>query len=144
MTDAQASSVSAALSGSVVLLAEDDGLIAIDIAEHLQLAGCEVLGPFAQVADALAAAEKANVDLAVLDINLKGDAVWPVSDALRVRGVPFLFLTGYPNSGGFENWLEKPFSGGTLLSRLAAVKVRGTSVEPPARLPSYARIEELR
>jgi hypothetical protein len=35
------------------------------------------------------------IDAAVLDINLHGDMTYPLADALRSRGVPFLFATGY-------------------------------------------------
>ena len=46
--------------------------------------------------------------MAVLNINLRGEPVWPVVEVLRERRVPFLFLTGYPKSDQLQNtiWLE--------------------------------------
>jgi hypothetical protein len=38
------------------------------------------------------------VDLAVLDINLKGENAFPIADALTRHGVPFVFATGYSGS----------------------------------------------
>jgi DNA-binding response OmpR family regulator len=112
-----------ALSGKVILLAEDDMLIAFDIVDFLKSAGGEVIGPFAGVSETLTAAATQDIDLAVLDINLRGEAVWPVVEVLRERGVQFLFLTGYPKSDLLQNtiWLEKPFVGETLLETLAAL-----------------------
>jgi DNA-binding response OmpR family regulator len=121
--DAISAQGSAALSGNTILLAEDDMLIAFDIIDFLKSAGCEVIGPFAGASEALTAAATHNIDLAVLDINLRGEAVWPVVEVLRERGVQFLFLTGYPKSDLLQNtiWLEKPFVGETLLETLAAL-----------------------
>lgn len=39
-----------------------------------------------------------SIDAAVLDINLQGEAVFPVADALIERGIPFVFATGYDQS----------------------------------------------
>jgi hypothetical protein len=37
----------------------------------------------------------AHLDGAVLDVKVRDDLVFPVADALRARGVPFVFVTGY-------------------------------------------------
>jgi DNA-binding response OmpR family regulator len=104
-------------------------LIAFDIVDFPKSAGCEVVGPFAKVSETLTAAARHDIDLAVLDINLRGEAVWPVADVLRERRVPFLFLTGYPKSDQLQNtiWLEKPFVGETLLETLAALSKASAS-----------------
>ncbi|MFL5253557.1 MAG: hypothetical protein ACJ8AI_11790 [Rhodopila sp.] len=34
------------------------------------------------------------LDGALLDINLRGELVYPVADVLAARGVPFVFITG--------------------------------------------------
>jgi hypothetical protein len=58
--------------------------------------GAEVLGPVNGVGEALALIGKAGrIDGAVLDIKLHDEVVYPVADALRERGVPFVFATGY-------------------------------------------------
>ena len=81
--------------GKRILLVEDEYLIAQDMACELRNMGLEVIGPFSSVAAALQALETATVDGAVLDINLDGDKVYPVADALIARRVPVIFTTGY-------------------------------------------------
>ncbi len=84
------------LRGRRVLIVEDDYLIAEDLREQLLSCGAVVLGPVACVADALALLEDGAVpDMAILDIGLGGGKVYPVADALRRRGIPFVFATGY-------------------------------------------------
>ena len=95
--------MSAVLSGSTVLVVEDEPFIALDVAELLETAGCRVLGPFGCLEEGLEAAEKGNFDLAVLDVKLRGAAVWPLAQLLRARGVPFVFLTGYSMIENFEH-----------------------------------------
>ncbi|MEE7450206.1 hypothetical protein MRF4_21680 [Methylobacterium radiotolerans] len=88
-----------ALSGQKVLLVEDDYLIADEMRRMLSRRGAEVLGPVATVDEALAlVAASSEIDAAVLDINLRDVMVFPVADALEVRGVPFVFATGYEES----------------------------------------------
>lgn len=79
-----------------VLLVEDDFYVASALALCLETEGVEVLGPVGTVAAALAAvAENSRLDGAVLDINLKGEMVYPVAERLRELGVPYVFTTGY-------------------------------------------------
>jgi two-component SAPR family response regulator len=81
-----------------ILLVEDEYLIADDMAYELRNFGLEVIGPFSSVAATLKALEMANVDGAVLDINLGGEKVYPVADVLLGRDVPMVFTTGYDGS----------------------------------------------
>src|ERR687884_246780 len=82
-----------------VLVVEDEYFVADDIARMLKKAGAEVLGPVPTRDEALGLLRTAErVDAAVLDINLRGEMVYPVADALRERGVPFIFATGYDQS----------------------------------------------
>lgn len=64
-----------------------------DVLEDL---GWEVAASFGDVKPALDWLEKFNdIDGAVLDINLGTEMVFPVAEALKARGTPFTFLTGY-------------------------------------------------
>ena len=55
-----------------------------------------MIGPVPSVADALRLlATEEGIDGAVLDMNLRGEKAYPVADALRERGVPFVLATGY-------------------------------------------------
>jgi CheY-like chemotaxis protein len=84
------------LEGRHILLVEDDFFIALDITASLKAAGARVVGPAASLAEALAlVARVEQLDGALLDINLRGEVVYPVADALRARSVPFVFVTGY-------------------------------------------------
>jgi CheY-like chemotaxis protein len=79
-----------------VLLVEDEGLVAMMLEDLLADLGCEVAGSLASVGAALAWIEAGGAaDVALLDIDLSGEPVFPVADALRARGVPFVFATGY-------------------------------------------------
>ncbi len=87
---------SAYLKGRRVLVVEDDYFLADDMKNELTRAGAKVVGPVGRVADALRlVASGEPLDAAVLDINLGGQMVYSVADALRVRDVPFVFTTGY-------------------------------------------------
>jgi len=86
------------LRGCRVLIVEDDYFIASDLAEALQELGAIVLGPISSLNDALQLVSKSEPRIAVLDINLGQDQVYPLADALQARGVPFIFATGYSGS----------------------------------------------
>lgn len=79
--------------GKRVLVAEDNYLIANELAEHLEAANAVVLGPCASLADANLQA--LHSDLAVLDVDLRGEMVFPLADRLKALDVPFVFFTGY-------------------------------------------------
>lgn len=83
------------LDGLTILLVEDEFLVAALIADSLEEAGAEVLGPAASLADALRMAESETFDLAVLDWNLDGEQSDPVARLLVKRAIPCVISTGY-------------------------------------------------
>lgn len=87
------------LDGTRILVAEDEAVIAMMVEDTLIDAGALVLGPVISVRDALQMVEVAmgdgGITAAVLDVQLGDGKVLRVADALRARGVPFLFATGY-------------------------------------------------
>ncbi len=86
----------AALAHRRILLAEDDYFVMQDLRSGLQALGASVVGPVPSVAEALALiAAGPAIDAAVLDVNLRGERVYAVADALALRGIPFVFSTGY-------------------------------------------------
>ena len=89
-----------------ILIVEDDYLIATLLADVLQAAHWEVVGPVGRLAEAVETARVADFEAAVLDINLAGETVYPVAEALSARHIPFVFLTGY----GAEA-VARPFCG---------------------------------
>ncbi|MGX7703662.1 response regulator [Methylobacterium sp. Gmos1] len=78
-----------------VLVVEDEYFIADDISRALIRHGAEVVGPVPTVREARALLDSESLDLAVLDINLRGELVYPLVAELSRRGVPMVFATGY-------------------------------------------------
>jgi hypothetical protein len=70
--------------------------------------GFDVIGPFGRVADAMAAVGREDFQAAVLDVNLDGEMVYPVADAVLARGVPFVFVTGYSAEGIDRRFAQVP------------------------------------
>ena len=115
------------LRGRRVLVVEDEYFVADDLGRALTQLGAEVLGPVATREEAfelLSTGER--IDLAVLDINLEGEPVFPVADTLIEQGVPFLFATGYDQSAipaqyqQVPRW-EKPFAPEALAQALSVI-----------------------
>jgi CheY-like chemotaxis protein len=112
------------LSGMRVMVAEDELLIAMLIEDVLADAGCLLVGPFCNVSDALAAARDATIDIALLDVNLRGQKIYPAAEALAARRIPFLLLSGYgrdaipPNHPDWEA-CAKPFKSAELTKMLS-------------------------
>lgn len=106
-----------------VLLVEDEIMIAMMLEDHLEHAGYRVLCA-ATVGAALKLAREASIDVAVLDVNLSGEPSFPVADALRERGIGFIFASGYGIDGLPPQYrgdpiLQKPYRTQALLDMLA-------------------------
>jgi ActR/RegA family two-component response regulator len=83
------------LQGRRLLIVEDDYVIASDLARALEDRGVEVVGPAGSVEDAMELIDTAELDGAVLDISLGEEKSYPIADELAMRGVPFVFASGY-------------------------------------------------
>jgi len=83
------------LAGKHLLMVEDEFLVGMMAKSILERLGARVSGPYARLADGLAAARTGSFDGALLDFNLAGELAEPLADLLISRGVPFAFLTGY-------------------------------------------------
>ena len=76
--------------------------------------GCHVAEIAARVDTALTLIEVKNLDVVILDVNLEGEASYPIADELERRKIPFLFATGYgaqaiPEKYRWHTVLQKPF-----------------------------------
>lgn len=116
----------ATLEGLRVLVVEDELLVAMSLEEVLRDAGCVVVGPVPRVERALKAAREEAIDIALLDVNLAGERVYPVAEVLTQRRVPFLFMTGYgqemlPAEHAGQPVLGKPFKPTQLINWLSTV-----------------------
>ena len=82
-----------------VLVVEDDYFLAEDLSAALGETGAEVLGPVPDLESALSLLDRGPAPTAaILDIKLGRAWVYPLADALRERGIPFVFATGYEAS----------------------------------------------
>lgn len=91
--------LSQGLQGRRILLVEDEYFVAQELKRSFTDAGADIVGPVATVADALLQLERAGkLDAAVLDINLRGEMVYPLADRLMQANLPFVFVTGYDAS----------------------------------------------
>ena len=126
------------LEGVRVLVVEDEYLVAALIEQILESAGCIVMGPVARVPEALDAVDHDDYDAAVLDVNLAGERINPVADALSERDVPFMFVTGYganalPSEYAERPHIGKPFRMAELLGMLSSIlKCDGRLAARPA------------
>jgi DNA-binding NarL/FixJ family response regulator len=89
--------------------------------------GCEVIGPAARLSAALDAVGRESIDLAILDVNVAGEPIYPVAEALAERGVPFVFSTGYGSAGIKDVYrdrpvLQKPFAQHDLKQKLVSAR----------------------
>ena len=83
------------LAGLRVLVVEDEFLLAEDLQREAEAAGATVVGPVPSLAQAMELSAEARLDCAILDINLQGEMVFPLADALQARHIPFVFISGY-------------------------------------------------
>lgn len=99
-----------------VLVVEDEFLVADMLQEILEELGIEVVGPAYRLEEALVLVEREQLDAAILDVNVRGESVAPVANALTGMAVPYALATGYHGEilDGFKCTavLPKPYAGG--------------------------------
>lgn len=119
------------LDGLCVLVVEDEAIISFLLEDMLGELGAADVRHAGTVRSALALLDERIPDLAVLDVNLGGERVYPVAERLAAAGVKFVFTTGYGRSGIEPRWsasavVQKPFNVETMRAALHAV------LSPPA------------
>lgn len=91
-----------------VLIVEDETLVALLMEDILSDLDCKVVGTVSRVSQALDLLKTMTVDVAILDVNVAGQEVYPVAAALHETGTPFVFATGYGEGGIAEPWADRP------------------------------------
>jgi CheY-like chemotaxis protein len=102
------------LKGLRVLVVEDEMLVSMLVEDMLTDLGCVVVGPAAEIEEAMSLVLAGGIDAALLDVNLGGKPIFPVADVLKTQGVPFAFASGYGEAGLSEEHrgaavLQQPF-----------------------------------
>jgi CheY-like chemotaxis protein len=97
-----------------VLVLEDEAFLAIMLEDELHALGVHVVGPVNNLKSAIQVAETAELDGALLDLNINGTFATEVAEKLRLRRVPFIFVTAYDRPPGLRYTdvpvLRKPFT----------------------------------
>jgi DNA-binding response OmpR family regulator len=106
----------------LVLIVEDETMIAMMIEDELVDAGYAVAGAFATCSSAFSWLSTNTPDIAVLDTQLQDGSCQELALELRRRGIPFVVYSGATDTDMTElagvPWVEKPALGKTLLDAL--------------------------
>ncbi len=113
------------LKGLRVLIVEDEPLVAALIEDYLAELGCAVAVSARRLPKALESLQSSEIDAAVLDVNVAGESISPLAEALAKRHIPFIFASGYGARGVEPRWakcsiLQKPFTANELRTALLA------------------------
>lgn len=124
------------LAGKRVLIVEDESLVAELVADIAEDMSAERVGIVATVGQALKSVAAEPWDLVILDLNLQGTPSWPVAEALRARGTPYLVVSGYGQELAADAGapvLAKPYS---VADFVAAVRRVCGVPQPEASAPT--------
>ena len=110
------------LNGLRVLVVEDEGTIYSLIEDTLKKLGCGPVWRAVNVETGLSQLVSHKPDIAILDVNLVGEPVYPIALRLDELGIPIVFSTAYARTiPAFWNnrpIVEKPFSPAILATAL--------------------------
>jgi CheY-like chemotaxis protein len=81
------------LPGKRVLVVEDNPILAYDITDLVEDVGAKAVGPAFDVATGMRLVSEEELDAALLDIDLGGELVWPIAEALDRHDVPYAFVS---------------------------------------------------
>ncbi|MEF2553786.1 response regulator [Aurantimonas sp. A2-1-M11] len=104
------------VTGLKVFVVEDESLVAMQLEDMLFDLGCDVVGLAMRLKRAHEMLDSGlAIDVAILDVNIGGEKIYPVAVRLRDLGVPMVFATGYGREGLEDDWqacpvLQKPYS----------------------------------
>lgn len=96
------------------MIVDDEMIIALNLESMLEDLGHTVVETVSRVERGLEVAKTSDIDMAILDINVRGVLSFPIAAILRNRSLPFIFSSGYGERGlidGFrdELVLTKPY-----------------------------------
>ena len=111
------------------MIVDDEIIVALDLEYMLADLGHSVVETAHRVDRGIEIATHSEVDMAILDINVRGVLSFPIAGILRDRGVPVIFSSGYGQRGLISEFrgahlLTKPFDLGSLAQIVAKARVR--------------------
>lgn len=124
------------LDGVRILVVEDETMLFFLAEDMLTELGCATVWHASRVKEALAFLEQEKPDVAMLDVNLAGEPVYPVAERLAAANIPFVFATGYGSAGLSHPFtsrpvIQKPFNADMLGEALGkALGTAAPSAEP--------------
>lgn len=108
-----------------VMVLEDEPLPAMALDDMLVDLGFLTLGPFMELDEAtdFVRDHAAEIDVAILDVNIHGDLSFDLADLLLQRNIPFFFCSGRSRDTFDARWrrapnLGKQFTEASLLSMI--------------------------
>jgi len=125
-------------SRKLVLLVEDEPLIALDIEQHLRKSGARVIAA-ANLEAALSMATHPHLSAAIVDLRLGQDSAIALCRRLVARSIPFIVHTGYAADAVQQEWptipvIQKPATPQMLIAFLArSLSVREGREEHPVQ-----------
>jgi DNA-binding response OmpR family regulator len=98
-----------------ILIVEDEPLISMMLEDFIETLGHSVAGTCDTVSAAKDRVAEGGFDVAIIDVNLNGELIWPVADQLAEQGVPYILATGGhidppPPAHASAPVLSKPFT----------------------------------
>lgn len=111
------------LQGKRILIVEDDYLLAKEAQDALATEGAIVVGPVSTRCNALALIAAAEIDGAILDVELFAEDSFPVADLLIEKGIPFIFASGVDRAR-----IPKRFDGYRLSSKPVEIRLIARSL----------------
>ena len=96
------------------MILDDEIIVALDLEHMLTDLGHCVVGTANRMDRGIQIAQESSLDMAILDINVRGVLSFPIAEVLRSRGVPVIFASGYGQRGLIDAFrdalvLTKPF-----------------------------------
>ena len=126
----------------LILIVEDEPLLAMTLEASLTDAGHQVVGPASTASRALELAEHVTPDLALVDINLRdgSSGIEVARELLRRWGAPSLFVSGqsraaHANKDAALGYIDKPYSPEMVLASIEVAKTVIEEGKPPPQVP---------
>jgi DNA-binding response OmpR family regulator len=129
----------------LVLLVEDEALIALAVTDDLETAGYAVAGPFHRSSDTLAWLREQSPDVAIINIHLRDGSSAELARVLRERDVPFVVYSGdrldgrSPDAFAGARWLSKPAGARQLIDTLGELAEGRVPGRPSATAAAAAQ-----